>query len=237
MKLKYFMALLLCYQFCPSLEKENKTEPAFLYAKNYNNPSLNIRDGEALLQEGDLVVRLGQDPSSIIIKNFNRQDKSYSHAGLVLFENGLPFIFHIVNGEENPEGTLRKDSLSRFCNPKRNTSFGIYRYNLASAEIKKLKALIYDWKQKKVQFDSTFNMASNDKMYCSEMISKALAKATLNRIITGSTQLTKAEANSFSVYSKLPFSYTSELRIVAIDNLYIHPFCRRIKKFQLSYLE
>jgi hypothetical protein len=68
-------------------------------------------------------------------------------------------------------------------------------------------------------------------MYCSEMIGKALTKATGKRILIGTTKLTDTEAGLFSAYTHLPFTYTSKLRIVSIDNLYKTPSCHLIKEY------
>jgi hypothetical protein len=98
-----------------------------------------INEGQTLLKEGDLVVRLNQDPTSQFIKNLNRHDRKYSHAGIVLYEKGYPIIYHIVNGDEQPDGQLRKDSLSKFCNPRKNLAYGIFRYEMETNEIKILE--------------------------------------------------------------------------------------------------
>jgi len=66
------------------------------------NPYGMIEEGRSLLKEGDLVVRLNRDPSSRFIKCFNHKDKNYSHCGIVLFEQGYPYVYHIIDGEENP---------------------------------------------------------------------------------------------------------------------------------------
>jgi len=192
-----------------------------------------IAEGQSLLREGDLVVRLNRDPLSGLIKNFNRTDKNYSHAGLVFYENGYPYIFHIINFDKNETGGIRKDSLSSFCDPKKNLAFGIFRYSITSAEIKKLKNIIYGWRDKGMQFDSVFNLKSDDKMYCSEMISKALAQATNKRIAIQSTKPTRVEAALFSAYSHLPFDYVSKIQVISIDNLYANSYCQLIKKYNL----
>lgn len=191
-----------------------------------------IHDGLGMLKEGDLVVRLNRDATSQFIKNFNRLDKSYSHAGIVFFENGYPYVYHIVNGEENPGEKLRKDSLSRFCNPRRNNAFGIFRYSLEPGEIQCLKHIYHNWYTKGVAFDSAFDLSTNNRMYCSEMIDKALATATKKRITIETTAVTATEARAFSIYMHLPMSYTSKLRIVSIDNLYENPYCHSIREYK-----
>ena len=68
-------------------------------------------------------------------------------------------------------------------------------------------------------------------MYCSEMISKVLARATGKRILIETTKPTNTEAGILSVYIHLPFTYTSKLQIVSIDNLYTNPYCHLIKEY------
>jgi hypothetical protein len=198
------------------------------------SPYAMIENGESLLREGDLVVRLNRDPSSRFIKNFNRHDKSYSHSGIVLMEHGYPYVFHIIDGEENPGGKMRMDSLRWFGNPTKNIAYGIFRYDMTATEIKRLKEIVHTWFVNGVKFDNTFNLTSDDKLYCSEMISKALTEATAKRIGFEPTKLTTAEAALFSAYTHLPFSYTSHLSIVSIDELYVNPFCHLIKEYKYN---
>ena len=227
----FILILLGAGIFYSGIDKAAKQEPVTIAANHFVDPYAMIREGQSLLREGDLVVRLNQDPASQFIKNFNRQDKSYSHAGIVLFEKGYPYVYHIVNGEENPDEKLRRDSLKWFCNPRKNTAYGIFRYKIDQGEVKRLKEIIHSWYVKGVQFDSAFNLATDDRMYCSEMIKKSLAGATHNRISVETTKLTGTEADLFSVYLHLPVSYTSRLRIVSIDNLYKHSSCYSIKEY------
>jgi hypothetical protein len=200
-------------------------------------PTLNkafsmIEKGRSLLQEGDLVLRLNHDPTSQFIKYFNRNDKSYSHAGIVLFENGYPYVYHIVNGDVNPTEQIRRDSLMRFCDPRKNFGFGIYRYKINAAETRKLKAVIHDWQKKKLRFDHSFNLNTDDRMYCSEMISKALAKATGKRIEIATTQPTVIEAAALSSHVHLPMAVAGQLKMIAIDNLYMNAYCVPVFRFQ-----
>ncbi|HMK26945.1 MAG TPA: YiiX/YebB-like N1pC/P60 family cysteine hydrolase [Chitinophagaceae bacterium] len=227
----FILILLVSYSFYSCISHARKQESIPAVPAGYVDPSTLIHEGQALLKEGDLVVRLNQDPASQFIKNFNRQDKKYSHAGIVLFENGYPFIYHIVNGEENPDEKLRKDSLSWFCNPRKNLAYGIYRYELGKGEIKRLKALIHKWHAKGVQFDHGFDLKTDDKMYCSEMVRKALETVTDKRISIETTDLSITEAGVFSAYMHLPLTYTSKLKIVSIDNLYKTMSCKLIKEY------
>ena len=193
-----------------------------------------ILEGQQLLKDGDLVLRNGNEFSSQLIKNFSKTDKTYSHAGLVFFENGYPLVYHILPGDQNPDEKLRKDSLKTFCNPRKNFGFALYRYDLDSIQLARLKKTIHMWYQKGIKFDSLFNLESDDKMYCSEMIRKALQIATDGSLVLNSTRPTKQEADYYTNYLKLPASYIVRMNFIAIDNLFLHPKCRMIKRYEFD---
>lgn len=141
-------------------------------------------------------------------------------------------VYHILAGAENPDAKLVSDSLQTFCHPRHNSGFAVYRYALDSTEIQKLKQSVIGWYNQGVRFDSTFNLKSDDRMYCSEMIKKGLAKATGNRIVIATVKPTKAEAVLAS--SKLPLSAEAiaKLDIIPVDNLYMNPNCRLVRRFE-----
>jgi hypothetical protein len=200
----------------------------------YAKPNAMIKEAQLMLKSGDVVFRDGQEFSSQLIKNVNRKDKSYSHAGVVFFENGYPYIYHILPGEDNPGEKLRKDSLQRFCNPRKNFGFGIFRYNMEPAEIDKMQGLFGTWYKKELRFDSLFSLDSDDMMYCSEMIAKAIERSTGKRIRFNTTRLNSIEANYCAQKFKVPLE-RAQIPLVAMDNLTINPACTEIRRFQFTY--
>lgn len=231
MRTLLIITLLVCISMYASRISTTVAKNTTITAHSLPNPALLLREGEQLLEEGDLVLRLNTDPASQFIKNFNRRDKRYSHAGIVAYEKGYPYVYHIVNGAENPGERLRKDSLARFADPRKNTALGIYRYDLDKTEIMRLRKWLHQWYAKGIQFDSAFNYATDRRMYCTEMISKLLDRASAGRITIAFTRPTATEAALFSTYMQLPLSYTSRLQLVAPDNLFLHPACRLVKAY------
>ena len=230
--MKHMLILLIIfYPFYLFIRHDARIHAETIAAITRLNPYGMIEDGQSRLKEGDLVVRMNRDPSSRFIKYFNHKDKNFSHSGIVLFEHGYPYVYHIINGEENPDQKMRMDSLRNFCSPRHNVAYGIYRYDMSADEISKLKTLVHEWYATGVRFDSLFSLQSDDRMYCSEMVGKAVMKATDKRIWIESIQLNTVEAGFLTAYSRLPISYTNNLPIIPIDALYINPFCRLIKKY------
>lgn len=114
--------LIIFYPFYLFISHTAEKHAANIAAITRLNPYGMIEDGQSRLKEGDLVVRMNRDPSSRFIKYFNHKDKNYSHSGIVLFENGYPYVYHILNGEENPDQKMRKDSQT-FLQSRKKCSF------------------------------------------------------------------------------------------------------------------
>jgi hypothetical protein len=233
--MKAITTTLIIFYFLYVSFSNTTVQKATTIKRNDNTgPYAMIKEGQLILREGDLVVRLNRDPVSQCIKNFNPHDKRFSHAGIVLYENGYPYIFHIINGEGNVGNQIKRDSLGWFCDPRKNIAYGIFRYDINADEIKKLKDCISKWYAQGIRFDFSFNLKSDDSMYCSEMVSKALAAATNKRILIKHFQLTAGQAALFSAYTHLPINYTSKLQIIPIDALYTNPFCSLVVAYNYA---
>ncbi|MBA3828143.1 MAG: hypothetical protein H0X33_04335 [Taibaiella sp.] len=131
-----------------------------------------------ILRSGDLIVRTGIDVTSYGLSRMNALDKTYSHCGLVMIENGYPFIYHSIGGEDNPDATLRRDSVRFFLSPRNNFGFGIVRYDLDTSQIARLSTVVKRYYAEKRKFDLDFDLDTDDKLYCAEFVYKAVNEAT-----------------------------------------------------------
>jgi hypothetical protein len=226
--LKWIFTCPLFFSFGIPMDEKTSND----FSMRMGNPCEMISEGRHLLKEGDLVVRLSHDPSSWFVRNFNHHDKKYTHAGIVLNIDGQPCIFHMIDGMESRDGKMKKDSLAGFSSPKQNLAYGIFRYDLSKEEIKRLKEIVLAFYNKGLRFDEAFNFLTDDRMYCSELVSKSLSAATGQRIRIEPEQLSSLEAGFLSAYTHLSFDYTSHLKIVPIDALYLNQSCRLIQEFK-----
>jgi hypothetical protein len=189
-----------------------------------------ISEIKSSLKNGDLVLRLNNDPSSQLIKLFNRRDKSFSPAGILIMENNEPYVYHMISGVENPGDKLKKEKLEDFTNRKNNSSLGIYRYKMTKEEINKVVKMISGLYKSEITFDSELDLTSEDKLYCAEMVKKLIEGATGKKISIGTTVPGFFEARVIANHIKVPFSIIKKREIVAIDNLYTVPGCTLVKK-------
>ncbi len=155
---------------------------------NYNNASKEdkkdskifakkIDSINALLCEGDIVFRGGTDIESDIIRNFSKSDKMFSHCGIVIKEDSVLEIAHILGGYSNPKGTIIIEPVEKFLSYPQNESAGIFATNLDSFELKRIYYFIDSVKQKNVIFDLKFNLFTKDELYCTEFIIDAITFA------------------------------------------------------------
>lgn len=131
-----------------------------------------------LLHSGDLLLRTGNDEISNMFRQMNQGDKTYSHSGIVIIRNGYPFVYHSIGGADNPNEKLRCDSVSRFIAEAHNLGFGIVRFNFTETERRRFCQLADSYFHAMPLFDMDFNINTDDKLYCSEFVYKAVLKAT-----------------------------------------------------------
>jgi hypothetical protein len=172
--------------------------------ENLSKPKYKISDTcLKLLHNGYLVLRTGNDATSEMIRNMSKMNQTYSHAGIVVLEHGYPFIYHCVGGENNWANALRRDSFCRFVSGQNNLGFAIVKYDIDSICTGRIMAALNEYRIKRPAFDLDFDLETDDRLYCSEMIYKALIKATGD---TGYIATTKLK----------------DIKYIAIDNLFMN---------------
>ncbi len=147
--------------------------------------------------------------TSNVLRQLNRNNKTYSHCGIVLVENGYPFVYHCIGGEDNPDERLRRDSAQRFFSPISNLGFGIVRFNFTKEEITNLTTITRAYYQQRPKFDMDFDLTTDDKLYCAEFLYKAIRQATND---TSYISLTHFMGRTY----------------VGVDNLFENPHVKRI---------
>ena len=169
-----------------------------------------IYRNKTMVKQGDLIVRTGKDFTSETMRQLSAQDKTYSHCGIASIEHDSLFVYHSIGGEWNPDQKLRRDPFEIFCNPFENRGFGIFRYRLSPEENARLISVVKKFYKQGIKFDMQFDLASDERMYCTEFVYKAIEEASYNKISLHTTTL-------------------NHIKFVALDNLFINPACNEIK--------
>lgn len=185
-----------------------------------------ITNAKKVLKDGTLVTRSDDDFESLTLQNFSVKDKAYSHSGIAFKEGEEYVVYHCMAGIENPGGAMRRDSFDSFVNPLQKTGFGIFQYNLSTTEIKYFHHLIQKDFIAKIPFDESFNLLSNDSLYCSEMIYKNLKTASNGRVILPITVIHNFKPKIFGY--KFSKTFFSTFEYIGIDDLYLNTFCKEL---------
>lgn len=139
-----------------------------------------IDSAQHILHDGDIVLRTGNDFTSQALKQFNRQDDTYSHCGIVWKENDSFFVYHAIGGETNPKQKLQREWFPYFCDGAANAGFGIFRFSLDSSSLQRAKKFVIEKFNNGALFDLQFDLKTDDSLYCSEFVVKAMQYALQN---------------------------------------------------------
>ena len=187
------------------------------------------------IREGDLVLRCGNDFISESLSDFSQKEKLYSHSGFALMDNGTMYIYSNMAGDINPDEIIRRDIVDSFITPVHNIAVGVYRYDITNTELERLKKIVHSHYMNKLQFDMNFDLSTDDKMYCAELIAKSVEQATEKRITFSKSLITPGLKEKYikKLLSKkvIPSAKVAAQReYLALDNLYMNPHCREVTK-------
>lgn len=187
-----------------------------------------IANAKTLLKDGTLVTRSDDDFESLTLQNFSTRERAYSHSGIVFKEDRIFVVYHCMAGIENPDGAMRRDPFDSFVNPSQKTGFGIFQYQLSNLETVHFHQLIQQDFIAKIPFDNSFDLMSDDSLYCSEMIYKNLKTASNGRIILPTSIIHNFRPKIIGYKFNKAFYTTFEY--IGMDDLYLNPFCKEVKR-------
>jgi hypothetical protein len=221
------LSLLLLLYSCTGKEEKPLTEEERLWQR--------VDSVKSLAHDGDLITRLNDNIVSHQVRLLNNEDKSFSHGGIVQTINGVKMVTHI-DADEPGADTIRYEPIDTFLNPLKNLGGGLFRYDLNDDERSKFIAELNRYHDQGMRFDRIFVVESDSVFYCSEMIYKALLKATNDRIVLPSSYIPPGMLKMVYNYleKKYPIESIAAEKVIMVDNLYLNPHCKEIMRFRLK---
>ena len=127
----------------------------------------------ANLHGGDLIFRKGRSLASQAVLVTDRSTE-YSHVGIVVNTNNQFNVIHAVPGEsESGIDYLINESINSFVAGNKASKIGVYRCTETSFfELQKIANKAVCLYKDKVEFDNEYDLSSDRKMYCTELIWK-----------------------------------------------------------------
>ncbi|WP_222165605.1 YiiX/YebB-like N1pC/P60 family cysteine hydrolase [Edaphocola aurantiacus] len=126
------------------------------------------------LEEGDIVLRAGNDVTSNMLRQLNLKDKRFSHCGIVFSESGAWWVYHSIGSESAPDQAIKKEPLMHYWNPEDNLAIGYAHLHISRQERAKLLHTTDSLYRLQIPFDMQFDLKSDDRMYCTEMVAKSI---------------------------------------------------------------
>ncbi len=158
--------------------RQNRPSYNAVSARVWNNRM--VDSAVHLLRSGNIVLRMGRGADSYLLSQMNRRDKTYSHCGIVMVEQGYPFVYHSIGGEDNPDERLRRDSAAFFFSPEHNMAIALVDYREDSATLHRLNNIVTEYYRARPKFDLQFDLKTDDQLYCAEFVYRSLNRATLD---------------------------------------------------------
>lgn len=128
---------------------------------------------EIPLRNGDLILRHGNGIWSNFIREKNFSDKRFSHIGILVKEDGSFFVIH-ADSDGAGNGVVAREPLKDFVAGARR--IGIFRLKKACADSVAEAAKTFVG----LPFDRNFNLSDASKLYCSELVWRAMKSAFPN---------------------------------------------------------
>jgi uncharacterized protein YycO len=113
----------------------------------------------------------------------NDPGTNFSHVGLVCLINGAPFIVHAVPGEpdENGDELVKCDRPDEFLSPEKASHFAVCRMTSDTADYsRKAAKTALSFFKARIPFDKAFDIKTDNKLYCTELIWKAYLASGVN---------------------------------------------------------
>ena len=163
-------------------------------------------------KNGDIVTRMGTDLTSLMLSRLNPTDTSFSHCGIISMENDTAFVYHAIGGEFNPDQKMRREPLAEFAHPAGSKRLGIFSAAITPAQRKALCAYVQMLHKQGLPFDMAFDLATDDRQYCTEMIAKSIGT-----IIGRKEWVATLQSDS--------------IRFIPVENIYLNPMVTEKKRF------
>jgi hypothetical protein len=127
------------------------------------------------LRKGDLVLRRGRSVESFAVCMFDI-NRDYSHIGIVIVENKVPYVIHIV--PDSPY-RVRKDLPSIFLSNENASHFKVLRSDFQPEILNKVEAVAVGFFKSQLTFDTKYDLSTDTELYCTELIIKAFENSNI----------------------------------------------------------
>jgi len=142
-------------------------------------------NGIGQLRDGDILFRRGKEAVSEVVLGLDPQS-AFSHVGIVVIRTGEAWVVHMVPAEaEGEDDAVKLEPVSRYLAADRSTGMAVYRLhelpdNSSASRLKIVVREALRLAQIGIPFDKAFNLDTQDRLYCTELVWQAFLKAGID---------------------------------------------------------
>ncbi len=137
------------------------------------------------LAPGDVVVRRQDGYLDHAFKNASTREKRFTHAGILLEQDGKLVVASMLGNEITMHGQLRLQSWMEYC--AASVEVAVYRYSGKDA-VNVCRGIAVAAKRRKgIPLDFAFDLKTKDRLYCTELVRDCVNEVT-GREVVGTTK-------------------------------------------------
>lgn len=124
--------------------------------------------GPGAYRNGDLILRRSEGIFSDIARNFSSIDKRFSHVGIIVSHKQQAYVVHSIHDLDKGFNGVVIEKLDAFLSDA--TDWAVYRLKLEKKRLHQFATTALEYAGEDISFDSHFDLATRDAMYCTEFI-------------------------------------------------------------------
>lgn len=133
------------------------------------------------LENGDIICRHGNGLFSDYFRKTSNREQLYSHVGIITIGNDTVYVIHSEASEFTGIGGVRKETIEVFL--KGVDTWAVYRLDTIQSVRDSVVAVANRYWVKETAFDLDFDSTTDDKVYCTQLVSLSVNKAMHRSLI------------------------------------------------------
>ncbi len=134
---------------------------------------------EAVLVDGDVILRYGNGFWSPFFRDMSRREKRFSHVGIVVRKEAELLVVHASACDVTGAGFVACEPLQDFL--QHATDFAVYRLDSVSGVRQRIAGIAMSFVGRR--FDPFFELGDASRLYCSELVMHAVNSAAGERLV------------------------------------------------------
>lgn len=143
-----------------------------------------IEEARLAARPGDVLFKSGGGMWGVLAAEFSTRDRTYGHVGVVARGAGGGFVvIHAGGDPASRQGRVMASPFDEFLGA--STRAGLYRPRLDEPQITAFLAAAAAEADRRTPFDTAFSLDSDDAVYCTELVWRALSAASGTDAVPG----------------------------------------------------